>query len=161
MSVIFFFSSAAFAEAADEDCSCSPERRGSRRGGIFGSYTAVHNACANVYTDPDLVNSDVDLRGKSFDGWRRAENTLYEIKTGTFYATVKSLSVFLPAKEKLLLTLKTKALAEFAHDRIISGRCAIDFRFGVRDPALMFDMQVFFNEVGLPGEALKVFPNGC
>lgn len=160
MATIFFFSGAALA-GVEDDCSCTPERRGSRRGGIFGFYTAVHNACANVYTDPDLVNSDVDLRDKSFDGWRRAENTLYEIKTGTFYSTVKSLSVFLPAKEKLLETLKTKALAEYAYDRIVSGVCGFEFGFGVRDPALMLDMKTFFNEVGLEGDALRVFPNGC
>jgi hypothetical protein len=114
-----------------------------------------------ISTDPEFVNSDVDLRDKSFDGYRSAENTLYEIKTGTFYATVKSLSVFLPAKEKLLLTLKTKALVEYAFDRIKSGQCGIEFRFGVRDPALMFDMQTFFREVGLFDDALRVFPNGC
>lgn len=158
----YFFSSQAMAEGSAESCSCDAERPGERGGG-FSFFTEVHNACADRYTD--FPGTDIRVAGVNFDGIRTAENppgTLYEIKTGMFYGTIKTLSLTRPSVQKFLDVLKAKAIIGYYRERFTATHvCTYEFRYGVRDPAMMIDLQQHFLKFGDPSDAARVFPNGC
>jgi hypothetical protein len=115
--------SAARADDGGDECSCEWEAK-DRRGGI-SFYTQIHNACADLFTD--IPNQDIKLRGVYFDGIRQAEfpprGTLYEIKTGLFYSTIKALRLTRPKLQGFLDALKLKAVAGFYRERIPAGLC--------------------------------------
>jgi transglutaminase-like putative cysteine protease len=163
--LVFFFAETAMAGDDEESCDCEPKILDDRKGGN-SIFTQVHNACADRFTD--YPTHDVELRAllgaKAFDGLRRAEappGTFYEIKTGLFYSTIKAFSLTRPSAKKFLDVLRAKAVVGYAIERYTSGACGFEFRYGVRDGNLMLDMQQYFIESGFPGEAARVFANGC
>ncbi len=144
---------------ADDECACEA-RKIARKGG-----NQVHNACADLFTDSEFVGGDVKVGAKAFDGLRRVEfppnGTLYEIKTGLFYSTIKAFSLTRPKLQGFLDGLKLRAIAGYFDERLQAAVCAYEFRYGTRDPALLLDMQKFFTDQGLIAEAARVFNSAC
>jgi hypothetical protein len=52
--------------------------------------------------------------------------------------------------------LLAKALVGYAREQLTAAACTFEFRYGVRDPALLLDMQQ-----ALPFNAHRIFLNGC
>ncbi|WP_019867115.1 transglutaminase-like domain-containing protein [Methylovulum miyakonense] len=148
--------------AAEDSCSCEPKAI-KRRGGT-SKYTIVHNMCADRFTDDEYINKDVEVSGVAFDSLEKLINppgTLYEIKTGMFYRTIRFQSELVPGKKKFLEFLKAKAIYGYYRERIAAQFCDFEFLYGLKDPVLLGDMQDFFIEAGRLDEATRIFDNQC
>ncbi len=142
--------------------SCDPKAI-KRRGGI-SNYTVVHNACADKWTDTEYIDKDVKVRGIAFDGLKKLVSppgTLYEIKMGMFYSTIRFQALMNPGKTKFLEYLKSKAIYGYDLERITAQFCSYEFGYGLKDQILMDDMKQFFRDKGYPDEAARIFYNGC
>jgi hypothetical protein len=151
--------SASFAVAGEgASCSCTPRPSDRRKGPNPGTsiYADRHNICADHSAFTDFPGVDVDLRDVAFDGWKVEEKTLYEIKLGTFYSTIKKV-IHRPSAKRFLEYLRYRAILGFYRERIPSGLCGFEFKYVLKDTEMLKDLKKDLNEWSNPADASRIF----
>lgn len=151
------------ASAGEDECSCSPAPI-NRRGG-FSPFTQIHNACADREEYTDEPQKDIFLNGKAFDGIKRGEHAVYEIKTGLSYSRlelVKNIHPDLRLRSYFAFIQRAeiaRSVIRFLKDRVraVEG-CGYEYRYGVRSIPFARDMRIGLANAA---DAGRVFVNDC
>jgi transglutaminase-like putative cysteine protease len=139
------------AEAAEDDCSCTPKSVPPRGGNAF------HDACASLPQHTSFPGVNRLLTGRYYDGELEPLRQMTEVKTGTFYSIIAGIAdggSHSALSFKASLLLKEEGL--IVTDEGIAGVCKFDYGYYAVDGRLVGDLQEILGTL-----AGKAHPTSC